>query len=513
MFTTDITFEDRRSVRKQLKQQGTLSAVALDTRPLAARLKLYEKMARTEITLRSAMRTLIDSVLSSIGKPTHPDPEIAEFLSYELSSLEDQTGQDWRDLLLTAEFTKTWAGFNVSECVYDFKFGTLHLDTLLSYHPSGIIIRPDERGRLVEGKKSKIAGKKSGLYQVDYTGNLDERPLSMWKMLYLASESEFGRYYGRSSIAPSYKWYRLKEVFTDILVSSLGKVGERMLWVRMQSYNTGETRVNPASGREEPLTSMQLVKEQFERAEGIPSLLLLPYQQPDLKPEVGSVPLADQLLGEFILKCIDYASVEMVREFVPYFLIDDKGTNINASQTEKRMDVYLTTVARKRIGIANPFCTKALFPLVQWNYNRSSASIKPNLARVYSERSQDWVATMQMVKGLTDQGYFNPTNPQDWDMVRQLVRVAERTQQPQDVEFIKQVLINPRNRGLDYTAADNADNDLDTLDPEASSVTTDTNKPAKGIAATGQGTQGAGRVGRPTGSVTPLFNPRPIRKA
>jgi hypothetical protein len=50
---------------------------------------------------------------------------------------------------------------------------------------------------------------------------------------------------------------------------------------------------------------------------------------------------------------------------------------------------------------------------------------------------------MQMVKGLTDTGYLNPTNPQDWDMVRQMVRLSDRKMDADDLRFIQQVVINP----------------------------------------------------------------------
>lgn len=506
MHTTDITFKDKRSARTQLAQLGKLKNFPVDNRPLAGRLKLYEKMVSSEIVLRSAINTCIDSVVQGLGKAIHPDPEIQEFLNNNLARMDDESGQDWRTLLTAAEFVRVWAGFSVSESVYDIKFGELRLDTLLTYHPTGIIIRPNKAGRLIENQPTDTPGKLSGIYQNDYDGVTEERQLSLWKMLYTATNPEHARYYGRSSVAACYKWHRLKEVFIDILVAALGKVGERMLWVRMQSYQTNEVRVNPATGRNEPISSMQMIKEQFERSEGIPSFLLLPYQQADLKPEVGSVSLSDQLLGEFILKCIELANQEMVRELVPYFLIDDKGNNINASQTEKRMDVYLASINRRRVPLESAFIKKSLSPLVEWNFNRDSAKIPPSLGRVYSERASDWVATMQMVKGLTDQGYLNPTNPTDWEMVRQMVRVAERVLEPKDLKFIRDIFINPRAKTAEPSSAGKAsskdDSDKNVRDREP-----------EGVAANGQGTKGKNNPGRPTGAVTPLFNARPAQRA
>ena len=115
-----------------------------------------------------------------------------------------------------------------------------------------------------------------------------------------------------------------------------------------------------------------------------------------------------------------------------------------------------------------------LILLVKWNFNRASAKIPPTFARVYSDRSEDRVATMQMVKGLTENGYLNPRNQADWNMVRQMVKLADRTMSPDDAKFIKEMLIEPRKK----------------------TNTSDV------------GPNGAGKAGRATGSTTKQVNSR-----
>ena len=86
---------------------------------------------------------------------------------------------------------------------------------------------------------------------------------------------------------------------------------------------------------------------------------------------------------------------------------------------------------------------------------------------------------MQMVKGLTENGYLNPTNSVDWQMVRQMVRIAERTLDDKDKKFINDMLIVPRQKS-----------------PSSPDVA--------------RNSQGSGREGRPTGDVTPQVKARDI---
>jgi hypothetical protein len=405
-------------------------------------------MWRQDLTIKTALNTEVNSIVGTIGELTHPDPEIAEFLNDNIKQLEDEHGKSWQSCLATIQHTSFWAGYSLTEIMFDLKFGQLYLHDLLTYHPSTCLIYPDKHGRLTEGKASMDGYHKSGFYQVGLNPLQAEVKLPLWKTLYLANESDYGNYYGRSLIAPSYKWYRLKEAIIDMMAAALDKTGSRMTTISMPSYPLPEKRLDVSTGQEKPITTLDLVREQLENTEGAPEFLFLPQQTPDNKGTVSSVSMFDNV-GNMFLDAIAYADQESTKHILPYFLISDHQTSGNTEARERRMEAYYNALDIHRRNLTSVLLRKVMIPLVEWNFSRASAKIPPTFTRVYSDRPEDRVATMQMVKGLTDTAYLNPRNPQDWDMVRQMVRLSDRKMDEEDLRFIQEVVVNPRQPKLD----------------------------------------------------------------
>jgi hypothetical protein len=441
----DLSYLSKSAARGKFAQLGSFSLTDAIRRPLIARLRLYERMWRQDLTIKTALHTQVNSIVGTIGELTHPDPEIAEFLNDNIKQLEDEHGRSWQNCLSTIQHTSFWAGYSLTEVMFDLKFGQLYLHDLLTYHPSTCLIYPDKHGRLTEGKPTMDGYHKSGFYQVGLNPLQAEVKLPLWKTLYLANESDYGNYYGRSLIAPSYKWYRLKEAIIDMMGAALDKTGSRMTSISIPSYELPEKRLDVSTGEQKPITTLDLVREQLENIEGPPEFLFLPQQSPENKPTVNSVPLFDNV-GTTFLDAIAYTDQESTKHILPYFLISDHqaaNSKADPEAKERRMEAYYNALDSHRRNLTSVVLRKVMMPLVEWNFSRASAKIPPTFTRVYSDRPEDRVATMQMVKGLTDTGYLNPTNPQDWDMVRQMVRLSDRKMDADDLRFIQQVVINP----------------------------------------------------------------------
>ena len=476
VFVTDTLIKDRRKLRGRLGQVGYLNSAGLEFRPIGARLRLYERMARQDTTLKTALNNLVNIIVGTVGEVVHPDEEVKNFLNYNLAALEDEHGRSWRDCMTELQWTLLWSGYTIGEPLFDLDEGTLRLMDMPTYHPLSIILRPDLQGRLSEGKDTRTE-KKSGIYQLPFNvPGKQEILLPQWKTIYMGNDNEYGNWYGHSILSPAYKWYRFKEAITDMFAIALSKLGRRLVWVRSPSYATDQMRVDPSTGIEHAITTLDLIKEQIEADEDFGDVLLMPQQQPEIKPEVGSVPLADQF-GEAYLQAIRFADQMAVREIIPYFLLADSTEELFDQAIERRMETFYYALEVRRARLLRPIARKALMPLVHWNYARESAKVAPEFTKVFSDRPEDRVATMQMVKGLTELGYLNPTNTVDWGVVRQMVRVAEREMDEKDKKFIKEILIDPHKK-----------------------------KDSQGAK---RGTQGAGREGRPMGDSTPQDEARP----
>jgi hypothetical protein len=439
----DIRYDDRRKVKDKIRQHGTFNKLLTYHRPVLAKLRVYEKMVRQDLTIQSAVNTRVDAIVGSIGMPVHPDPEIQEFHRNNLATLEDSSGKSWEQVLREIQFTKDWAGFCVSEVLYDLNFGALTLKDIVTYHPSTITIYPDKNGMLSEGNETYDGYHRSGIYQHTPIEPTGERQLKLWKHIYMAGDSEYGNYYGHSLVAPSYKWSRLKEVMVEMMLSAMDRLGSRALWVRSPSQSmTDDTVVDPNTGDQRPKTTLEFIQEQLEAADGDIRAIILPQTTPgsEFKPEVGSIPMSDNF-GDTFLETLRYVDSESVRHIVPYFLIQD--TNSLEAARERRMEVYFKTIINERKVLMNHLIQKALMTTQQWNFSKESAKIPPTFAHQYSDRPEDRVATMQVVTGLTSKGYLNPQNSMDWAMVRQIGGLSDREMEPDDLEFIKDILIKP----------------------------------------------------------------------
>lgn len=470
---TDIVYEDKRAARGKFTQQGSFNQNQFTRKLPHVRLKLNERLVRQDLTIKSAVNTYDNYIISTIGEICHPDAEIAEFLNNNLKTMEDSLGVSWKSCLETAQFTSDWAGASVSEIMFKLEFGTLTLEDLITYHPSGITIYTDKKGRLKEGSTSYDGYHESGIYQSSIGFNAPETKLDLWKVLFLANDCQYGNYYGQSIVSPGYKWQRLKEALIDLMMIYLQKAGHRTTFIISPSHPTSQLRINPSTGEEEPVTTLDVLREQLESDEGIQETLLLPFTVDGAKPEVGSVPQSD-LVGNVFLDAIGFADEESIKHICPYFLISDRVRRLTPEVVERRMEVFGAAKDKKREELTTAVIKQILILLVKWNFNRASAKIPPTFARVYSDRSEDRVATMQMVKGLTENGYLNPRNQADWNMVRQMVKLADRTMSPDDAKFIKEMLIEPRKK----------------------TNTSDV------------GPNGAGKAGRATGSTTKQVNSR-----
>lgn len=471
---TDIEYIDKRSAKGKFTQQGRHSFMqSFLRRTPNVRLRLNERLVRQDLTIKSAINTLDNYIVGTIGEVTHPDAEIALFLNNNLKTLEDSVGVSWKNCLKTAQFTTDWAGASVSEIMFKLEFGTLTLEDLITYHPSSITIYTDKKGRLTDEGESIDGYHKPGIYQTSVGDNTAEKKLDLWKVLFLANEPEYGNFYGHSIVSPAYKWQRLKEALIDLMMIYLEKAGHRLTWVSSTAHPTEQSRIDPSTGEEKNITTLDLLKEQMDQDEGIKQTLLLPFNIEGAQPTVGSVPLSD-LVGNCFLDAIAFADQESVKHIIPYFLISDKGLSLTPEAIERRMEVFGQYKEARREQLTTAAVKQILNRLVQWNFNRSSSKVAPSFSTVYSDRSEDRVATMQMVKGLTENGYLNPKVESDWNMVRQMIKVAAREMTPEDQKFIEEVVINPRQK------------------TQASDV----------------GPNGAGKRGRATGSTTKQINSR-----
>ena len=421
---------------KPTRQYGVHQALA---KPRSQVLHIYYRMYRQDITLRHCVDVLVDAVVSGIGRIHHPDSEIADFCNQAINNAEDEASCSWQDMLAAAFKPLLWAGFSVSEPLFTLDDNRLEFKGLETYNPLHIEFVVDTFGKLSEGKETPEGYRTSGIYQNAPKGNKAQRRLPLWKVIYLCNEISFGNYYGVSLFESIYRWYALKEQVVQLMVDALSSLGTPFLYIVMPKLSTGETFVDPSTGLERVKNTFDDLEEQFRSvATGEQNGLLIP-QPPDgtSKVQVGQLSTQPNV-GRVFLDTLQYIDEEMVRGILPYFLI---GNELRTNHTaERRMEIFYSGIEKMRYRLMQPIIKKLVYPLIQWNFDRESAAIMPTFSRVYTDRPEDRVATMQVISGLTDRGYLNPLDPSDFSMAREMVRANSRELTPEDVAYIKQIV-------------------------------------------------------------------------
>lgn len=448
MLSIDVKFNSNSRPRNKLAQVGSNYRSTMRTlgdRPYLMALKDYEYIATFDTTVATGLNIFVNTLISSLGEVEHPDPEIQAYLRYNLARLEDVQSEAFATSLHKMFYTSLWSGNSVTESCLTVEGGVLLLDSLVTYHPSTIVIRTNKKGRLIEGEPS-YEGLQSGIFQSAF--NEPEVALPLWRVTHLVNNGIYGNYYGRSVIDPIYKWHLLKEALVDMMATALDRFGNPFIAITIPVQNSGQTEIDPNTGEQRQLTTTELIQRQLQsQAQGLSggNVLLLPQIDPQLKPDVKTVTTGNNV-GDMYLKAIEACDREETKGIcLPWFLMA-ADINIAPAAVERQIDIYNRIMIAAHRTMVNPVATQALHRLVKLSFNRESAKIPPTIPLKNITRAEDRVALMQMITGLTNQGYFNPMNGMDWGMVRQLVNAQDRAMDKDDLAFIDEMLIKPKQK-------------------------------------------------------------------
>lgn len=468
MQLVDVQFNPNSRPRHKLKQHGMLKApYAPHQRPQLKKMLEYEQIALFDTTVSYVLFVLIDTLISMLGPIEHPDIEIQNFLRENVSTLgglpgtiDDKTkseGPEKLDVkkssviyqaLFRAVHCTMWAGFSASEVIYAPNKGRLFIEDFLTYHPASIIIRPNDKGRLTEGENT-TTGKLSGIYQL--TGQINptspgESLLPLWKTIHLTRSSFYGNHYGISAIESVYKWQLLKEAFIDMQAIALDRSGTPIVAITVPIYATNQTEIDPATGEERVLTTQELIERQVQTQNfgGGGNILLLPQFSEDLPPKVQVITSGSNV-GESFEIGIDRCDRETAKGlWVPFVLFPFGNRVEGLNDTQRAMELFNRIISNMYRQFIVPIVSQSFHVCVKQNFTRPSANIAPRFPIRHTTRPEEMVALMQMITGLTDRGYFNPLNETDWGMVREMVDVVDRAQTPEDLKFVKDMILVPK---------------------------------------------------------------------
>lgn len=415
---------------------------------LLNRLKDYEYAFLYDTTTSSCIKIIVNTVVSSLKEIQHVDPDIQEFLRYNIQYIENNTPlSSLKTMIKLALKTTKWSGFSVSEKLFEVNkdpnkyTGALLLSDIVTYHPMTLIIRPNKQGRLTEGEIG-WDGRPTGIYQRSWDGK--EILLQRWKIIHLVNNYSFNSYYGHSDIESVDQFVCLKEYIIDLRNNALKKFGDPLIAITVPVHSTTETVIDPIDGTVKPLNTFDIAKKDlldgYTDSDG--NLLLLPYLTQELKPEAKAV-VTGINIGNSFEEAIKDCDKEIARGLnVPYIMISS-DVDIRAG-AERQIELFNEVIKDIYECLIVPFINQLFSNVIYENFKgRDTANIPATIGFKNKMRPEDMVAMMQMIVGLTSKGYYNPLQEQDWTMVREMVDADLRPMAPEDVTYINDILITP----------------------------------------------------------------------
>jgi hypothetical protein len=418
------------------------------------RLREFHTIAQTDSTVSYCLFVLIDTLLASLGQITHPDPEIEQYLRQNIERLGGFNAEDklFRFSFLYSRFFRMifdvmWAGFSTTEMLFDVDDeGKLWISDFITYHPASILVRTNRRGRLTDGEPS-WTGLQSGIWQTGVNPEVaGEVRLPLWKVCHLVRNEAYGNYYGVPLIESAYRWCLYKEAFADMYSVALDRYGNPIIAITYPVYTTGQVEIDPETGQERNLTTQELIERQLtnEAFTGGGNVLLLPQVDPHMIPKVDIVTSGNNV-GSMYIDAMELCNQEIARALlVPYGLVSNDPRS-DGKMTQRQMELFNRILTSIHAEYIRPILSQTFHRLIKDAFRgRDSAGICPRMDIRQTTRPEDRVALMQMISGLTDRGYFNPMNPDDWKMVREMVDSPIRPQEPADRDFVNKMLIVPK---------------------------------------------------------------------
>ena len=441
------------------------------TNPHYAKLQEYERIKETDVTIKSALDLAADIASGYFAGIGHPNPEVDAWIQENLHFLEWERGQTFLDLFRQWFRTSLWAGFALAENMFVLgSDGRAWLEDVLTYQPRSIQIRPDRRGRLTEGNPS-YSGQYSGFWQNTHLG---PKNIPAWKVSWIAHNSEFGNYYGKSYLEPVYRWHVIEEMVGDMMVDALDRFGSPWVVVKFQNGYTTQRMVDPATGQERAMTVQEALEHQVQEVKlGGRNVMLLGYNDPTMKPEVDVITTGNNV-GTTFVDVINFCDAKKLMAFmIPFGLVSYESKQ-DSSNIERQSELFYRGIRMKGEQAMKRFLGQTFHRLVKINF--PGVVEPPTLAMRDLVRPEDRVALMQMVSGMTNLGYLNPTEEQDWQTVRDWVSATKRRMELGDRQFIEDTVVQPLVR--------------------------------RGQPTSPSSTSGDGKPGRPPGTAKPQDNPR-----
>ena len=495
--------------RLKLQTQGANSVIDnyLQPEEIAARIRTYQKMSYFEPVITVSLEFLLNLLIGSLEPITHPNPDVTEYLRENIDRMKSIHLCNFNQQLYHMVRNTIVNGFVIAEKIFEIdEDKNLYLKGFSIRNPCSIRIRLDKNGDITEGAPALHEPlKKSGVFQV-VPEEVKERTLSLWKHIYLVNHKERCKHIGVSELEACYRWHITKNAIHDMQLEGLEQQSNPITFLLLPDFPTKHIEENPETGERINVKSIDWIRNQLNEGK---TMIEIPFTEKEFKPEVITITRPIEALDSY-LQGIRFAELQMTRTLkIPYAVVSSVLFNEHLELTERDIEILNERLDYLYQELVEPLIAQAFYQIISDVFGKEEAKKIPQMKLRKMTRPEDRTSLVQLITGLTNQGYLNPTDVGDWQAVRQLADVPDRSQEAKDIEFVKQLLVYPRqpketvapgkpSKPKPTTGAAKVEQPKD--DPLNSASTRDRSSEGQ--------VNGKGKPGRPVAKTNPLAPPR-----
>lgn len=430
------------------------SSVSIDT---------FKRMIDTDDTIGSGVDFLTTCLASRLGRYTHDNPEITEFVNKALEKIEGGFHNSVKEML-----SATWAGFSVQELVWaDDPIGFI-VKKLVSLPPTTILFETERTGEITPdgilqyqrnwypfgmglggyGSAIGVAGSSIGGMRPDAFAKYGDLPFPVrtanpayymsiripkQKVLHYSfdAQGKFGNPYGRSLLRRAYKYYVLKDAILQMLSIALDRKGTPLMIVYADPNTTliDESKSAPGAnpkGQYAGISADQAAREAFRNVHNDTVMIL-----PGKKGEIYDTDMMDQSpnTSDFIA-ALDFCNKSIMRALLIPSLIftngDGTGSFALGQEHAKTFDKVCDSILE---GVKQVLLQQLITPMVKFNFPRQEWEKQGFGSFTRKELSQEEIdKQMEGFEKAVGIGAMDMAELNDLNQVRETLSLEPRTE-------------------------------------------------------------------------------------
>ena len=404
-------------------------------KPHHYQLAAWDNARLKEPIIKSGIEILSLFLCSKIGDYEHPNPMIEDFVN---ANIKNHIKKWIQEMVISAY----WSGYGVSEVLWERRPGPkrirqVWIDEVVNYHPTQVQFRLNDYSRLTHGDKTSYSQLLSGIWvpapnnlkskkpSKSYTGGMIR--LDRSKVWHVAFDGSSNNPWGVSQLHSVLDYHLFKEAFRDMMAVALDRYGTPLLYAIVPPQITNEV-IEEADGTIRNKQYRESVTEALQDVRGNQGIVLEQLSK-EYPVEIGTLTTGNNFADAFnsaIALCDANMQVGMG---IPNLIMRDERSGLgNGQSSENQVEIFNMMISQYFHIATQAFTEQVIRQLISYNFDPDTVKDVQDPGKILEipSRPTEIEQLVNAYEKLTNLGFINAADPQDFHHVRAMLRLPQR---------------------------------------------------------------------------------------